>query len=91
MLGVKSGIFLKEMGIPYHLIGIGIGFLLGIWAFILAESEKGRAFIALSSAIASLSWQPTIKHKIRAEGRITQRFFIYPSLKGDAGPMLMVI
>jgi hypothetical protein len=35
------------MGIPYNLIGIGIGFLLGIWAIILAETLKGRAFIAL--------------------------------------------
>jgi hypothetical protein len=33
------------MGIPYHLIGIGIGFLLGIWAFIMVETVKGRAFI----------------------------------------------
>lgn len=33
------------MGIPYHLIGIGIGFLLGIWAFIMADTAKGRAFI----------------------------------------------
>ncbi len=40
--------FLDEMGIPYHLIGIGIGFLLGIWAFILAETAKGRAFISIT-------------------------------------------
>jgi hypothetical protein len=33
------------MGIPYHLIGIGIGFLLGIWALIMAETVKGRTFI----------------------------------------------
>jgi hypothetical protein len=36
------------MGIPYHLIGIGIGFLLGIWAFIIAETVKGRVFIAIT-------------------------------------------
>jgi len=34
------------MGIPYQAIGIGLGFLLGIWAFIVADSVKGRVFIA---------------------------------------------
>jgi hypothetical protein len=36
------------MGIPYQLIGIGIGFLLGIWAIILAETVKARAFISMT-------------------------------------------
>ena len=36
------------MGIPYQAIGIGIGFILGIWAFILAETAKGRAFISIT-------------------------------------------
>jgi len=35
------------MGIPYQLIGMGIGFLLGVWAFILTEAVKGRVFIAI--------------------------------------------
>lgn len=33
------------MGINYGAIGVGIGLLLGIWAFIEAESIKGRVFI----------------------------------------------
>jgi len=38
------------MGIPYGLIGIGLGFLLGVWAFIMADSVKGRIFIAVVMA-----------------------------------------
>ena len=38
------------MGIPYQAIGIGIGFLLGIWALIQADTGKGRALIASSMA-----------------------------------------
>jgi hypothetical protein len=38
------------MSIPYQAIGIGIGFLLGVWAFIRADTAKGRAFIASSMA-----------------------------------------
>jgi hypothetical protein len=34
------------MGIPYQAIGIGLGFLLGVWALIVADSFKGRIFIA---------------------------------------------
>jgi len=34
------------LGIPYQAIGIGLGFLLGIWAFIEADTFKGRVFIA---------------------------------------------
>ena len=33
------------MGINYGAICVGIGLLLGIWAFIKAESVKGRVFI----------------------------------------------
>jgi hypothetical protein len=36
------------MGIPYQSIGIGIGFLLGIWVFIMAETPKGRTFILIT-------------------------------------------
>jgi len=39
------------MGIPYNLIGIGIGFLLGIWAFIMAETARGRTFILASMLV----------------------------------------
>lgn len=38
------------MGIPYETIGIGLGFLFGIWAFIVADSIKGRIFIAVAMA-----------------------------------------
>jgi hypothetical protein len=33
------------MGIPYQEIGIGVAFILGVWAIITAESLKGRIFI----------------------------------------------
>jgi hypothetical protein len=36
------------LGIPYQAIGIGLGFLLGIWAFIEADTVKGRAFIVIT-------------------------------------------
>jgi len=39
------------MGIPYGLIGIGIGFLLGIWAFIVADSVRGRVFIGATMIV----------------------------------------
>jgi hypothetical protein len=38
------------VGIPYQAIGIGLGFLLGIWAFIEADSTKGRIFVAATMA-----------------------------------------
>lgn len=38
------------MGIPYQAIGIGIAFLLGVGAFIEAESTKGRIFIVATMA-----------------------------------------
>lgn len=38
------------MGIPYQAIGIGLGFLLGIWAFIEADSVRGRIFVAATMA-----------------------------------------
>ena len=42
------------MGIPYQAIGIGLGFLLGIWAFIVADSVKGRILIASAMAVIFL-------------------------------------
>jgi hypothetical protein len=39
------------MGINYQLIGIGLGFLLGVWALIVAESAEGRIFIAIIMAV----------------------------------------
>ncbi|MGA2361161.1 MAG: hypothetical protein ABSG73_01755 [Candidatus Aminicenantales bacterium] len=38
------------MGINYGAIGVGIGLLLGVWAFIEAESVGGRIFIAATMA-----------------------------------------
>jgi hypothetical protein len=35
-----------EVFIPYTAIGIGLALILGIWAFIEAESDRGRIFIA---------------------------------------------
>lgn len=32
--------------IPYTAIGIGVSFILGVWAFTLAETNGGRIFIA---------------------------------------------
>jgi hypothetical protein len=42
------------MGIPYQSIGIGIGLLLGIWAFIIAETPKGRTFILITMLLLFL-------------------------------------
>jgi len=36
--------------IPYTAIGIGISVLLGIWAFIEAETDRGRVVIAAAAA-----------------------------------------
>ncbi len=52
------------MGIPYQAIGIGIGFLLGIWAFIVADSVKGRVFIA--AAMAGIFFFPVVWHAATA-------------------------
>jgi hypothetical protein len=46
------------MGIPYQAIGLGLGFLLGIWAFIEADSVKGRVFIA--AAMAAIFFLPVL-------------------------------
>jgi hypothetical protein len=46
------------LGIPYQAIGIGLGFLLGIWAFIEADSAKGRVFIA--AAMAAIFFLPVL-------------------------------
>ena len=42
------------MGIPYQAIGIGLGFLLGIWAFIEADTAGGRIFIASTMIVIFL-------------------------------------
>jgi hypothetical protein len=46
------------VGIPYQAIGIGLGFLLGIWAFIEADSTKGRVFLA--TAMAAIFFLPVL-------------------------------
>ncbi|HUU36908.1 MAG TPA: hypothetical protein VMW46_01740 [Candidatus Desulfaltia sp.] len=42
------------MGIPYQAIGIGLGFLLGVWAFIEADTAGGRVFIASTMIVIFL-------------------------------------
>lgn len=42
------------MGIPYQAIGIGLGFLLGVWAFIEADMIAGRVFIASTMIVIFL-------------------------------------
>jgi hypothetical protein len=42
------------MGIPYQAIGIGIGFLLGVWAFVEAETTTGRVFIVSTMIVIFL-------------------------------------
>jgi len=37
--------FVISMGIPYQAIGIGIGFIIGIWTLMIAETTGGRIFI----------------------------------------------
>jgi hypothetical protein len=39
------------LGIPYQAIGIGLGFLLGIWSFIEADTVQGRIFIVAMMAL----------------------------------------
>jgi hypothetical protein len=55
------------MGIPYQAIGIGIGFIIGIWAIIMAESTSGRLFIAAIMAaifLLPVVWRHSIAHFI---------------------------
>jgi len=46
---------------PYQAIGIGIGFLIGIWAIIVAETAKGRVLIA--AIMAGIFFLPVVWHK----------------------------
>lgn len=46
------------MGIPYPAIGIGLAFLFGIWAFIVADSLRGRGLIA--AAMATIFFLPVV-------------------------------
>lgn len=48
----------KIMGINYGAIAVGIGLLLGLWAFIETDSFKGRIFIA--TAIVCLFFLPVL-------------------------------
>jgi hypothetical protein len=55
------------MGIPYQAIGIGIGFIIGIWAIIVAESPRGRLIIAAIMAaifLLPVVWRHSIAHFI---------------------------
>jgi len=49
------------MGINYAAIGVGIGLLLGIWAFIEADSVKGRVFIV--TTMVCLFFLPVLWHR----------------------------
>jgi hypothetical protein len=57
------------MGINYGAIGVGIGLLLGVWAFIETESVGGRIFIA--ATIICLFFLPIVWR------RSTASFFSY--------------
>jgi hypothetical protein len=51
LLRPRTGLILGQRAamipqIPYAAIGIGIAILLGIWAFIEAETDRGRVLIA---------------------------------------------
>ncbi len=52
------------MGIPYQEIGIGLSFLLGIWAFIQADTVRGRVFIV--SAMAAIFLLRIVWHSAAA-------------------------
>lgn len=41
------GIYRMMVQIPYTEIGIGVALILGAWAFIVAETERARAVIAV--------------------------------------------
>jgi len=54
-------------GMPYQAVGIGVAFLIGIWAIIVAETAKGRILIAaIMASIFSLPvvWPSAIFHFI---------------------------
>jgi len=46
------------MGIPYQLIGMALGLMLGVWALIVAETTEGRILIAIT--MAALLFLPSI-------------------------------
>jgi hypothetical protein len=53
------------MGIPYQAIGIGLGFLFGIWALIQADTVRGRVFIL--SAMAAIFLIPVVWQQAAAQ------------------------
>jgi hypothetical protein len=49
------------MGIPYQLIGMALGLLLGVWAMLVAESAEARiliGFIMAALFFLPLVWRP---------------------------------
>lgn len=40
--------------IPYEGIGLGVSIFLGVWAFIEADTDRGRIFIAATMAVLFL-------------------------------------
>ena len=53
------------MGIPYQAIGIGLGFMLGIWALLQADTVRGRVFIV--SAMAAIFLLPIVWQSAAAQ------------------------
>jgi len=53
------------LGIPYQAIGIGLGFLLGIWAFIVADTVRGR--ISIAAAMAGIFLLPVVWRSAAAD------------------------
>ena len=46
------------MGIPYQLIGMALGLMLGVWAMIVAETVESRILIAVT--MAALFFLPSV-------------------------------
>jgi hypothetical protein len=49
------------MGVPYQLIGMALGLMLGVWAMIVAESTEARiliGFIMGALFFLPLVWRP---------------------------------
>lgn len=72
------------MGIPYGAIGIGLGFLLGVWAFIEADTVKGRVFIAaimLTIFFLPVVWQSAVANIVSLTGWVIFGLGCYIFLK----------
>jgi len=68
------------VGINYAAIAVGIGLLLGIWAFVDAESVGGRIFIA--ATMACLFFLPILWRRSTASLVSYIGWFIFIKLRG---------